>query len=652
MIGETVGGRYEVLRALGEGGMGAVFEARHTGTGRRVALKTIHPGKVKSQQLLARFRIEARAAGSIESEYVVQVFDVDVDEPRRMPFLAMEYLSGEDLDALLDKLGTVPQDLALRIAAQTCLGLEKAHAGGVLHRDIKPANLILSKRDGGERRVKIVDFGLAKALDDGDAGDKAASLTMTGMLLGSPQYMSPEQARAEKGLDARTDVWSLGMVIYQMLTGRTAFKGVTPIPKLLEAITSQPVAPIRETAPWVDLGVATAVERALEIDPARRHPSIRALREALLPFLPSGVAISEAMLVAGPKPEQAQPRIAQQDIATVVKPPAAEKPAPAAGAQPVKPTKVSGKPETGEPVAPGTEPLPKMVIPVEVVADTGDSAPRKPAAGTLVSGGPERPAPTVRGPVEARSTEVAPMTERVEPIDRTEQAANAPKALIPQAPAALRQKKGLPIVAILVAGAAIAALAVAITWAARQTGNQPTTAAIGSIPLPAPTSATAAATERPTAPSPPRKPSPLIGKWKTDSGKQLEAVDVHGDIEFRVAEVKGFAEQGYRVGEARFTLKPRPGGDLYDVVDHVRPLPLTGMTFDESSRPSCLVAYTEVANKPLTARVDDKGHLIVTVTYLVPTKAMFESAGNRITKCKDLEQSRTSPIENPLTRAN
>jgi eukaryotic-like serine/threonine-protein kinase len=175
--------------------------------------------------------------------------------------------------------------------------------------------------------VTIVDFGLAKALDDGDAEGKGASLTMTGMLLGSPQYMSPEQARAEKGLDARTDVWSLGMVIYQMLTGHTAFKGVTPIPKLLEAITSQPVAPIRDAAPWVDLGVATAVERALEIDPARRHASIRALREALLPFLPNGIAISEAMLVAGPKPEQAQPRAAQNDIATVVKPTAAAKPA-------------------------------------------------------------------------------------------------------------------------------------------------------------------------------------------------------------------------------------------------------------------------------------------------------------------------------------
>jgi len=655
MIGETIGGRYEILRPLGEGGMGAVFEARHTGTGRRVALKTIHPGKVKSQQLLARFRIEARAAGSIESEHVVQVFDVDVDETRRMPFLAMEYLSGEDLDAMLDRLGTLPQELALRIGVQTCLGLEKAHAQGILHRDIKPANLIISERDGGERRVKIVDFGLAKALDDSEASD-GKSLTVTGMLLGSPQYMSPEQARGQKGLDARTDVWSLGMVLYQALTGRTAFKGVTPIPRLLEAITSQPVASIRETAPWVDVGIASAIERALEIDPAKRHASAHALREALTVFLRDGLTITKDMIVAGPKPTQPAAKVAQNDIATVAKPaPQKEVVAPPiAGAMPIKPTKVSGKAtvEGGATAAPATEPLPKIVIPIEVSSEKQALPARAPAGGTLVSG--QGPAPTVRGESRALSADPAPPTQRMEsPLDAAEHAPALPKTAIPKAPpVAEPTRSSLPVSTILLAGAAAAVLAVAVVWVTRRDVTGVTPAAperAGAVSVSSAGLTTAAATKTAKISV---LPHPLTGKWKTDTGKSLEAVTVGDDIEFRVADLKGFAEQGYLLGERRFTLRPKAGEtERFDVIDHVRPLPLTGMAFDESARASCLVEYTNVPGKPLTARLE-KGKLIVVSTYMVPAKAMFESTGNRISKCKDLEGSVVSAVDNPLTRVD
>lgn len=184
--------------------------------------------------------------------------------------------------------------------------------------------------------------------------------------------------------------------------------------------------------------------------------------------------------------------------------------------------------------------------------------------------------------------------------------------------------------------------------------NEPSPGESGS-PAPSLVSATRTEQELLPRPSPPRTPSPLLGKWKTEENKVLEAVDAHGDIELRIVDAKAFAAQAYRVGEPRFTLKPRPDSPLYDVVDHVRPLPPAGLIFDDVARPSCLVAYTRVAKTPLTARLDagaDGTRLVVTTTQLSATKEMFETAGGRVTRCNDLEQSPTAPRETVLTRAD
>src|SRR4051812_22439069 len=166
--------------------MGAVYEGRHTGTGRRVAIKVITGELAKNPDLVARFEIEARAAGAIESEHIAQVLDVGVDEAQGAPFLAMELLEGEDLHHLFGRLGAIPTDLALRIGVQACLGLEKAHAQGIVHRDIKPANLFLSERDAGELRVKVLDFGIAKVTTTAlEATTTKGPLTRMGTFLGS-----------------------------------------------------------------------------------------------------------------------------------------------------------------------------------------------------------------------------------------------------------------------------------------------------------------------------------------------------------------------------------------------------------------------------------------------------------------------------------
>ncbi|XYH94553.1 serine/threonine-protein kinase [Sorangium sp. So ce1128] len=293
MIGRTLDDRYAIHRLLGQGGMGAVYEARHTGTGRRVAVKVIL-GQAADDDLVRRFQREARAVGAVESEHIAQVFDTGRDRETGAPYIAMEFLEGEDVQALIERLGPLPVDLALRIGLQACLGLERAHEAGIVHRDIKPANLFLARKQGGQRVIKLLDFGVAKVADNslGNGG-----MTKSGALLGSPLYMSPEQARGSGAVDARSDIWSLGISLYHALSGQRPNQHLTGLGELVLAICTTPVRWIQEVAPWVPPEVAHVVHRALVIDPAGRTASAAELAAALRAFLPNGEAIVDAMLV-------------------------------------------------------------------------------------------------------------------------------------------------------------------------------------------------------------------------------------------------------------------------------------------------------------------------------------------------------------------
>ena len=287
--------------------MGVVYEAEHTVTGRRVAVKLLRQAGPGNDEAFARFQREARVAGSIDSPHIAQVLDAGRDPTTGWPFMVMELLAGEDLGQTATRLGPLPVELALRIVAQACAGLAKAHASGVVHRDIKPANLYLTRRDGGEVLVKVVDFGIAKLLP-GDLGASAHSQeTRTGSILGTPQYMAPEQAKGLKSIDHRADVWSMGAVLYRLLTGRTPHADVDTLGQLVVAICTEEPLPVQEFAPWVPAEVAAITHGALRIDPRARFQTAAAMLEAIRALLPGGTStLHESLFVPLSPAERAQ----------------------------------------------------------------------------------------------------------------------------------------------------------------------------------------------------------------------------------------------------------------------------------------------------------------------------------------------------------
>jgi eukaryotic-like serine/threonine-protein kinase len=283
--------------------MGAVYEARHRGTGRRVAVKVIAGTSLaKNPEIVARFQREAMASGAIESQYIAQVLDTGVDPATGSPYTVMELLSGEDLQQAIARHGALAPDAALRIAAQACLGLRKAHESQVVHRDIKPANLYLARREDGDIVVKLLDFGIAKVIAaDQLPVSENAGLTRTGAMIGSPLYMSPEQMRGKKDVDHRTDIWSMGIVLYEALSGVTPYGHVETMGELVLQICSAPPRHLQDLAPWVPAEAAGVVHRALAMNPAQRFDSAAQMFDALKACLPQGYGLTEAMLAGVPQ---------------------------------------------------------------------------------------------------------------------------------------------------------------------------------------------------------------------------------------------------------------------------------------------------------------------------------------------------------------
>jgi serine/threonine-protein kinase len=285
LIDHVIGGKYRITELIGQGGMGTVFEAVHTGTGARVAIKLIVSNDIK-EEVFIRFQREARAAGTVDSHHIVKIFDMGTDERSGSPYMVMERLVGEDLSQLMRRVGPLAPEVAVSIIAQAALGLAKAHEAGVVHRDVKPANLFLHDGgDTGEIIVKILDFGIAKVLMDAMQRAEEGGLTRTGSMLGSPHYMSPEQAQGLRNIDRRSDIWSLGVVLYKMLTGQTPHAHLQTLGQVILAICSTPARPVQELAPWVPPEVAMIVHKALQPDPALRWQSAYEMYRAMEPYV-------------------------------------------------------------------------------------------------------------------------------------------------------------------------------------------------------------------------------------------------------------------------------------------------------------------------------------------------------------------------------
>jgi serine/threonine-protein kinase len=283
-VGAIVAERYRIERFIDEGGMAQVFEATNLELDERVALKLAHPGYRSTPELVARFRAEARALARIRSEHVARVFDV-VATDTGDPVMVMELLEGENLARLIERKAFPTRETMVGWMIEACDGLAVAHANGIVHRDVKPGNLFITSMLGGRRKVKVLDFGISRlALAAPRVIQPGTKLTAL-KLFGTPMYMAPEQILSSHAADPRIDVWSIGVVLFELLTGEAPFTGKTE--EICAQIIEGRVPDVLARRPDLEPGLAAVVERCLQRDATRRFPSVADLSVALLPFAPT-----------------------------------------------------------------------------------------------------------------------------------------------------------------------------------------------------------------------------------------------------------------------------------------------------------------------------------------------------------------------------
>ena len=343
--GDLLAGKYRVERVLGIGGMGVVVAARHEELGQLVAIKFVRDQALGNEQAVERFLREARAAVKLKSEHVARVLDVGKLDSGA-PYMVMEYLEGSDLAQVLETDGPMPLVRAVTLVLQACEAVSEAHASGIVHRDLKPQNLFLTRTIGGSPKLKVLDFGVSKTT--GLTNDGRGALTRTSAMLGSPLYMAPEQMRSSRDVDARVDIWALGVVLYELLTARWPFEAES-MPELCLKVVAEAPQSLLTRRPDLPNGLISIVERCLEKEPAKRYASAADLARALEPF-------AAAPSSPGSRVSQAAHHASVETRALTTLP--SQQPSPAASSTPAawdsaRPSKLGG-PGTTSPRRPQT----------------------------------------------------------------------------------------------------------------------------------------------------------------------------------------------------------------------------------------------------------------------------------------------------------
>jgi len=306
--GTVVAGKYRVDRVIGIGGMGFVVAATHMQLDQKLALKFLRNESLGNTEVVQRFLREAQATVRLRGEHVARVHDVGVHEDGR-PFMVMEYLEGHDLSRTLKLRGPLPAHETADYILQACEALAEAHALGIIHRDLKPANLFLTHTPAGMPLVKVLDFGISKANPLGDSGTSAPSITSSASMLGSPGYMAPEQMRSSRDVDARSDIWSLGVILFRLVSGRVPFHGDT-LGDLLHKVMNEPTPSLRAHCPNLPAGFEHVVETCLMKQRSDRYASLAELASALAPYAlesvrPSAQRVAMVLGAVGSRPSLA-----------------------------------------------------------------------------------------------------------------------------------------------------------------------------------------------------------------------------------------------------------------------------------------------------------------------------------------------------------
>lgn len=386
--GDIIAGKYQVEKVLGKGGMGVVVAARHTSLRQHVAVKFLLPKALTLPGAAERFLREARAAVAIKSEHVARVLDVGELESGQ-PYMVMEFLTGIDFGQLLKTRGPLPPREAVDYLLQACEAIAEAHAKGFVHRDLKPGNLFLSTRADGSALVKVLDFGLSKATKP---DEDEHSLTAPDVIVGSPHYMSPEQLKSLKQVDARADVWALGVILYQLLSARRPFEAESLVGTCAR-IAAEPPTPLRQHKPDVSADLEAVILRCLEKDRDKRVPSVAELARLLAPFGSDRAPISVERIVRVLEGERASVttiKLSDEEISV-------QDPTAAASAWGKTGERAKRTPKTA--VAIGA--LVAVVVAILLVMRSGLQAPAEPSTAPATAAIPPPPQPTAETPAPA-----------------------------------------------------------------------------------------------------------------------------------------------------------------------------------------------------------------------------------------------------------